>query len=311
MAYAGGEWADHADEHPSAYFDITYPPPAQCGLRTTEYLSYRRYKNLSEHDDAGSLYTVLFALSDPKDYEGGEYYIRENLGSDKVHYIKPQQCSAIVFLSESWHGVTDILSGHREMFTNELWLYEDPPWPISRPEMETMELFIQRYEDVVQQIRPGGIDQSLIQSMFPSEEDVQEWLRENGREGMSDGKYQPNYHGGGEFRSDIGDILDSMRNSVEALEAVNDEQQAKMEKFGELIQGQANLNEQIETNVRHIQSSQDETRELAQEVKAEIVELKVEVGKIATELGNILAAINELKESTQSRASDGTQEREL
>jgi hypothetical protein len=46
---------------------VDHPPPGTLGLRTTEYLSYRNFKHLAEHEDGGSTYTVLFALSDPDD----------------------------------------------------------------------------------------------------------------------------------------------------------------------------------------------------------------------------------------------------
>lgn len=74
-------------------------------------MSYRGFKNLGEHDDGGSIYTVLFALSHPKDYQGGDYYIADS--SQNHYYFKPRQYSAVVFLSECNRGVTDIESGHR------------------------------------------------------------------------------------------------------------------------------------------------------------------------------------------------------
>jgi hypothetical protein len=161
---------------------VNYPPPGTLGLRTTEYLSYHDFKHLGGHDDAGSIYTILFALSDPKFYEGGEYFINDTSG--RRYYFKPRQFSAIVFLSESYHGVTDIVSGHREMFTNELWKYDDPPWPQLRPRHETMDLFLERCV----KMDPDDIDRALW-PRWPSTEDVEKWLAENGREGMWDGHY--------------------------------------------------------------------------------------------------------------------------
>jgi hypothetical protein len=155
-----------------------YPPPGTLGLRTTEYLSYRDFKHLGEHDDGGSIYTVLFALSDSNDYEGGEYFIKDS--NDDYYYNKPRQYSAIVFLSKMQHGVTDIESGHREMFTNELWQYEDPPWSQLRPNQENMELFLERCQEM-----------DPVDVKWPNNEEVQNWLAENGREGMVDGHYPP------------------------------------------------------------------------------------------------------------------------
>jgi len=41
--------------------------------------------------------------------------------------------------------VTDIESGTREMYTNEFWSYDDPPWSAARrPENHDMEQFIKR-----------------------------------------------------------------------------------------------------------------------------------------------------------------------
>jgi 2OG-Fe(II) oxygenase superfamily len=132
-----------------------FPAPMHCGLRTTEYLNYSGYKNLGEHDDAGSLYTVIFSLSDPDSYEGGQFCIHERsplrssssstTGTGRTHTLKPDRYSAVVFLSQKWHGVKE-LRGDRRMFTNELWRSADPPWRILRPCRESMAHFTERYE---------------------------------------------------------------------------------------------------------------------------------------------------------------------
>jgi hypothetical protein len=120
-------------------------PPGKCGLRTSEYLNYGQFRGLGGHEDHGSIFTVLFALSDPKGYQGGEYYIiPRNEPKNRAYYFKPRQFSAIVFLAETHHGVTDIegQSGSREMFTNEFWKFDDPPWKGShRPHGTRMEMF--------------------------------------------------------------------------------------------------------------------------------------------------------------------------
>jgi len=139
MAYDHTEWGSK---------QTNLPEPSTCGLRTSEYLDYGKFKGLGGHRDTGSLYTVLFALSDPKMYKGGEYFIRprvEKMIKPRDYYIKPRQYSVIVFLSDTYHGVTDIESGVREMFTNEYWEYDDPPWHSSlRPEVNDMELYMKK-----------------------------------------------------------------------------------------------------------------------------------------------------------------------
>ena len=138
MAYEMASWGTR----------LNLRPPGRCGLRTSEYLDYKNFKSLGTHLDAESIFTVLFALSDSKSYRGGEYYIRPRHQSN-LYYFKPRQYSAIVFLSETNHGVTDIESGVREMFTNEFWKFDDPPWHMStRPELEEMELFTKNYEEL-------------------------------------------------------------------------------------------------------------------------------------------------------------------
>jgi hypothetical protein len=122
--------------------------PSKCGLRTSEYLNYVQFKQLGSHLDDGSLFTALFALSNPKLYQGGEFHILpRNEPDDRRYYFKPQQYSAIVFLSGTYHGVTDLV-GPREMFTNEFWVYDDAPWDGSkRAGNAEMDVFVQRVEE--------------------------------------------------------------------------------------------------------------------------------------------------------------------
>jgi hypothetical protein len=85
--------------------ELNLRPPNTCGLRTSEYLNYDGFKGLGGHSDTGSLYTTLFALTDPKLYKGGEYYIFPmDEPDDRLYYFKPRQYSAVVFLSETFHG---------------------------------------------------------------------------------------------------------------------------------------------------------------------------------------------------------------
>lgn len=85
--------------------ELRLRPPNTCGLRTSEYLNYDGFKGLGGHSDSGSLFTTLFALTDPKLYKGGEYYILPmDEPDDRLYYFKPRRYSAIVFLSETFHG---------------------------------------------------------------------------------------------------------------------------------------------------------------------------------------------------------------
>mmetsp|Transcript_51014 Transcript_51014/g.76270 ORF Transcript_51014/g.76270 Transcript_51014/m.76270 type:complete len:381 (-) Transcript_51014:203-1345(-) len=123
---------DFASKH-AGWKSRGLPSIRDLGLRTSEHLAYGTFEKtgLTQHDDGGSIYTILFSLSDPDEYEGGEYYALD--GDDKVHF-KPEKFSAIVFLSETYHGVEGISWGRREMYTNEFWDLPDVPYPYNRPD---------------------------------------------------------------------------------------------------------------------------------------------------------------------------------
>jgi len=125
-------------------------PVVDCGIRTTEHLSYDKWKGLGYHVDAESDYTVLVALSDPDDYEGGEFSLcPEDCSSlwwesgdeaaiggpdcPRKITVKPNRLSAIIFLSNCIHGVEDIKTPGRVTFANELWRYGDVPAMEMRP----------------------------------------------------------------------------------------------------------------------------------------------------------------------------------
>jgi hypothetical protein len=150
-------------------------PPNMCGLRTSEYLHYKEFKRLGGHTDAGSLYTVLFALSDPKLYQGGEFYLLpRDEPDDRMYYFKPRQYSAIVFLSETHHGVTD-LEGPREMFTNEFWVYDDAPWHGSaRARNSEMDVFVQRVKETLDHAVDYYKEEDLT-DLWPFEEDIEDF----------------------------------------------------------------------------------------------------------------------------------------
>ena len=162
MAYKEGGWGEQ----------LQLLPPKECGLRTSEYLNYKEFTHLGGHADGGSLFTTLFALTDTKLYQGGEFYIEpRDEPNERLYYFKPRQYSAVVFLSETYHGVTD-LDGPREMFTNEFWVYDDAPWEASRrPENSHMEVFLKRAEETldhtVEYYKPEDFE-----DLWPDEEEI-------------------------------------------------------------------------------------------------------------------------------------------
>ena len=86
------------------------------------------------------IYTTIYALSDPVlDYEGSQFYIDDSM--KLLQYLRPEKYSVLVCLSESQHGVTEIMGGIHEMFINEYWAFPDPPFPIRRPANGEMNFF--------------------------------------------------------------------------------------------------------------------------------------------------------------------------
>jgi hypothetical protein len=60
--------------------------------------------------------------------------------------VKLSQLSAIVFLSDTTHGVRPLTSGHRETFVTELWVNDDAPFGMTRPTPQEWEAFIAKRE---------------------------------------------------------------------------------------------------------------------------------------------------------------------
>jgi len=196
---------DHAEWGRLRTLTLTkLPEPITCGLRTSEYLDYGKFKGLGGHSDAGSLYTVLFALSNPKMYKGGEYYVRPQDDEEQVYYyFKPRQYSVIVFLSDTYHGVTDIESGVREMFTNEYWEFDDPPWHSSlRPNTDDMDLFTKKCDSFfpIDYYRDDKIngrkeyyksceEEGSADYMWPSQEETEAYIMDMpGRQILDEGR---------------------------------------------------------------------------------------------------------------------------
>jgi hypothetical protein len=131
----------------STYSTRWWPDPlSESGIRTTEHLSYDTWGGLGYHYDAGSDYTILAALSNPDDYEGGSFSLCPENEADEDNFdapggpectdkisVKPNRLAAIVFLSDYMHGVEDITTPGRVMFANELWRYGDTPAMTHRP----------------------------------------------------------------------------------------------------------------------------------------------------------------------------------
>ncbi|KAL9188951.1 hypothetical protein ACHAXT_011441 [Thalassiosira profunda] len=142
------EYDDEDEENESAFSTRWWPDPMDktVGIRTTEHLSYSRWNGLGYHEDSGSDYTVLVGLSDPADYEGGEFSFfpeydnedRRNSNDEVKIEVKPERLSAIVFLSNFRHGVEEIRSPGRMTFANEFWRYGDVPAMQQRPNPEYM-----------------------------------------------------------------------------------------------------------------------------------------------------------------------------
>eukprot|EP00550_Attheya_septentrionalis_P008116 CAMPEP_0198294904 /NCGR_PEP_ID=MMETSP1449-20131203/24709_1 /TAXON_ID=420275 /ORGANISM="Attheya septentrionalis, Strain CCMP2084" /LENGTH=371 /DNA_ID=CAMNT_0043995001 /DNA_START=310 /DNA_END=1423 /DNA_ORIENTATION=+ len=123
LAWKAASW--DVDEH------THHPDPMSLGIRTSEYLSYEGWPSLEAHKDVGSIYTIMIAIKDPQEYDGGEFFIQNSM-LDSTN-VKLEKLSAIVFKSDTIHGVRTITSGHRESFVTELWLNNDSPIGVCRP----------------------------------------------------------------------------------------------------------------------------------------------------------------------------------
>jgi len=116
-----------------------YVKPQYVGIRASEFLNYDDFPNLSPHTDgASTLYTLNCALSDQ--YTGGQFYL---IDDDDKYFFKPPRLACLVFLGGEYeHGVTQIKSGRRTMWSTEFWPYPDLPagntlWTSRPGNMET------------------------------------------------------------------------------------------------------------------------------------------------------------------------------
>ena len=109
-----------------------FVPADRAGMRACEYLDYKGFNNLMEHQDGYETHVVLnLFLSKADDYEGGEFYIQDRR-EEKYHRVKPDQYSAALFLGGSFnHGVDPIRGGTREALSTEFWHYPDLPFGVN------------------------------------------------------------------------------------------------------------------------------------------------------------------------------------
>lgn len=121
---------------------LSLPDPQTLGIRTTEHLLYQTTSQLAVHQDFESVYTVVISLSNPEDYQGGEF----RLTSINPKF-KPERLTAIVFRSNfTEHGIEPILSGRRETFATEFWESMDVPAGWNRPGLQYFEDYLKEKE---------------------------------------------------------------------------------------------------------------------------------------------------------------------
>jgi len=144
MAFESAGWGALVarDELMAVEWGISHPRPVDAGMRASEHLTYSEFPLLAmHHDGANTAYTMNFAFSDAEDYTGGVFTITD--AQEEEHSIKPDRYSSLVFLGGEYkHGVSRIYSGHREMYSTELWNNPDIPigsnlWSATSENMQT------------------------------------------------------------------------------------------------------------------------------------------------------------------------------
>jgi hypothetical protein len=128
VAYEQVEWSG-----------LSIPDPYQLGLRTAEFLQYKKTGRLGLHQDSESILSISVALSHEDDYEGGFFHLQ----SENVLFKVPR-LGAMVFFSESDHGISPIHGGDRKTFVMELWDEDDVPLGMPRPGPDSFH----EYQDV-------------------------------------------------------------------------------------------------------------------------------------------------------------------
>lgn len=136
------------------------PHPKHLGIRCIETLDYGIGGELLWHVDFDSIYTVVLMLSDKSDFVGGNFVIRDKkkardpkTGRFPTFHVELEKGSALVFDSNSDHGVETVEVGLRSVLVFELWMYEDtgpfefrsPPEPYAtrqiKPSILTLPVF--------------------------------------------------------------------------------------------------------------------------------------------------------------------------
>jgi len=138
LAWSAASWDKQPQDQNQS--ETCHPDPMSLGIRTSEHLSYKGWRSLEAHKDIGSIYTIMISVKDPTKYDGGEFFLHNSIFDSTD--VKLEQFSAIVFLSNTIHGVRPITSGHRESFVTELWTEDDSPIGMCRPTEEQWEKFM-------------------------------------------------------------------------------------------------------------------------------------------------------------------------
>jgi hypothetical protein len=142
---------------------LFFPDPSTLGIRTTEHLSYQQFQDgLGVHADSGSVFTLLLALTDPGEFEGGYFFLDLEDGGEVL--FKPPRLSALIFLSDAFHGVKPIPRGHRETFATEFWIYPDALSHHTRPSEVGFEYYLELLKE-----DPDA--------EFPSQEEIDEFQK--------------------------------------------------------------------------------------------------------------------------------------
>lgn len=110
------------------------PHPSQLGIRCIERLVYGPGGVLMMHKDSDSIYTMVFMLSHPSRFTGGEFTIDTNGERKKYLHVNPEHGGGIFFDSNVDHAVRPIKTGERIVLAVEFWPYEDTDIADLRPE---------------------------------------------------------------------------------------------------------------------------------------------------------------------------------
>ena len=105
-----------------------YPHINHLGIRCVESLIYSAGGKLMLHTDSESVFTIVLMLSDPSisDFTGGDFVIQKNsLEGTNLLHVSLNVGDAIMFDSNSLHGVEAVLTGERNVLVLELWPYAD------------------------------------------------------------------------------------------------------------------------------------------------------------------------------------------